>query len=105
MSQKKIIHAYRHLHRAALQAVCYSQPASTVVRQQLRSAFRASDATYRERAIKRTIWFLKNAAKEAGVEHRVIRNILMVKWWREQTAKNERPTWKAIAEGTSPKRE
>lgn len=106
MSQQQVVHAYRHLYRAALQAVCYSQPASTVVRHQLRGAFRAGDAaSFDERAIKRTIWFLKNAARSAGVEHRIVRNMLMVRWFREQTASQERPSWKAIAEGKTAKRE
>lgn len=103
--KKQIIYAYRHLYRSALKAVRYSQPASSVVRTQLRSAFRAADAVYNERAVTRTIWFLKNAAKEAGIEHRILRNLLMVKWWREQTANQERPSWRALADGTSQKRE
>lgn len=104
MAPEKVIIAYRQLYRAALKAVCYSQPASTVVRNQLRSAFRAGDATtFNERAIKRTIWFLNNAAKVAGTEHKVVKNVLMVKFWRDRAARDKRPTWSAISKGAAPK--
>lgn len=102
MSQQQIIHAYRHLYRASLQAVCYSQPASTVVRDQLRSEFRARDGVFDERAIKRTIWFLKNAAKYSGIEHKIVKNLLFVKFWKKHIGQLDRPAWKALAEGKAP---
>ncbi|KAF3766211.1 DUF1763-domain-containing protein [Cryphonectria parasitica EP155] len=80
MANRDVVRAYRHLYRSALKAVCYSQPASTVVRGQLRQAFRAPDAKFDERAIQRTVWFLKNAARNNGIEHRIVRNMLFVKW-------------------------
>lgn len=103
MSQQQIIRAYRHLYRASLRAVCYSQPASTVARDQLRSEFRARDGVFDERAIKRTIWFLKNAAKYSGIEHKVVRNLLFVRWWKKHAGQLDRPTWKALADGKGPK--
>lgn len=106
MAPEQVIHAYRHLYRAALKAVCYSQPASTVARNQLRSAFRAGDATsFNQRAVRRTIWFLNNAAKVTGTEHRVVKNLLMVKYWRDRTARDRQPTWKAISKGAARKKQ
>lgn len=104
MSNKEIIHAYRHLYRAALKAVCYSQPASTVARNQLRGAFRLKDATFNERAVRRTIWFLKNAAKDTGIEHKIVKNLLMVKFWKDHVAKLDRPSWRAVLDGPVQKR-
>lgn len=98
MSNQEIIHAYRHLYRAALRAVCYSQPASTVARNQLRGAFRHKHATFDERAIRRTVWFLKNAAKDTGIEHKIVKNLLFVKFWKDNVGKLDRPAWKAIVE-------
>lgn len=95
MSKEEIVHAYRHLYRAALQAVCYSKPAKFVVRDQLRQAFRRRGATFDKSGIRRTVWFLRNAARERGIEHRILRNLLLTQYWRVKDA----PTsWKSITE-------
>lgn len=104
MTQTNVIHAYRHLFRAGLQAVCYSYPARTSLRDLLRRAFRDKDAQLDERAIKRTIWFLKNAARELGIEHKIVKNMLMVQYWKQHVAKLERPTWSQIVSGTTTKK-
>ena len=31
-------------------------------------------------AVRRTLWFLKAAAEERGLEHRIVKNILRVRW-------------------------
>jgi hypothetical protein len=49
-----------------------------VARDQLRRAFREPGATYDERGIKRTNWFLEAAAREKGMEHRILKNLLRV---------------------------
>lgn len=98
-----IIHAYRHLYRAGLKAVCYAQPASTDIRNLLRRSFRAPNATFEDRPIKRTIWFLKNAAKSTGIEHKVVRNILFVSYWKEMTARSQTPRWSDIVSPRSKK--
>lgn len=104
MTQTEVIHAYRHLWRAGLRAVCYSYPARTHLRNLLRRAFRAKDAQRDERAIKRTIWFLKNAAREVGIEHKIVKNILMVHYWKDFVAHQERPSWQQIVSGSIPKK-
>lgn len=98
-----MIHAYRHLYRAALRAVCYSQPSRTVARNQLRRAFRDPNADFDQRAIKRTIWFLRNAARETGIEHKIVKNMLLVQWWKDYTRAKDQPSWKQIVAGTTQK--
>lgn len=100
MSKEEVIHAYRHLYRAALRAVCYSKPASFVVRDQLRRAFRTRDAIFDGSAIRRTVWFLRNAGRERGLEHKIVRNILMTQFWRN---KEPTATWKSIVESSDSK--
>ncbi len=103
----EVIHAYRRLYRGLLHAVSYAKPARFVVRDHLRAAFRepattkspgpaaadGSGATTATRAqaqapvpaqwnaeqIKRTIWFCEAAAKERGLEHRILKNLIKVK--------------------------
>ncbi|EKJ76780.1 hypothetical protein NXS19_009786 [Fusarium pseudograminearum] len=81
-STTQISHAYRSLYRNILKAVQYSSPARFVARDQLRRAFREPGATYDERGIKRTNWFLEAAAKEKGMEHRILKNLLRVQKMR-----------------------
>ncbi|ROV97681.1 hypothetical protein VMCG_07358 [Cytospora schulzeri] len=101
MSKEEVIHAYRHLYRAALQAVSHSKPASFVARDQLRRAFRKKGATFDGSAIRRTVWFLHNAARERGMEHRIVRNLLLTQFWRDK----ENPiSWKNIVENSDKKK-
>ncbi|KAF4948321.1 hypothetical protein FGADI_9793 [Fusarium gaditjirri] len=74
----EIRHAYRNLYRNLLKAVQYTIPARFVARDQLRTAFREPGATYDGRGIKRTIWFLQAAAREKGLEHKILKNLLRV---------------------------
>ncbi|RSL97632.1 hypothetical protein CDV31_012958 [Fusarium ambrosium] len=75
-------HAYRRLYRCLLKAVQHTFPARFVVRDQLRSAFREPGAKYNEKGIQRTIWFLEAAAKEKGMEHRILKNLVKVQLGR-----------------------
>lgn len=101
MSKEEVVHAYRHLYRAALQAVCHSKPASFVARDQLRRAFRKKGATFDGSAIRRTVWFLHNAARERGMEHQIVRNLLLTQYWRVE---NNQVSWKSIVEGSDKKK-
>lgn len=102
MATTEVIHAYRHLYTAGLRAVQYSYPARTGVRDLIRRAFRAKPAQQLdERAVKRTIWFLKNAAREAGIEHRVVKHMLHVHYWRDRMRRETQPSWTQIVEQTS----
>lgn len=84
----EIIHAYRHLYRGLLKAVQYSSPARYVARDQLRAAFRQEppDSVDAE-SIKRTKWFLDAAAKERGMEHRILKNLIQVRLWEWRGAR------------------
>ncbi|KAI3399178.1 hypothetical protein diail_7547 [Diaporthe ilicicola] len=99
MAQEGVIHAYRQLYRAALKAVCYSQPASTVARDQLRRAFRDKTSTFNQNAIRRTVWFLNNAARERGTEHKIVKNLVFTQWCRES---NSRVSWRYISSHNKP---
>lgn len=97
--EQHLIQAYRHLYRRSLQAVAHSQPASTLARNLLRAAFRDKDGgTFDQEACKRTSWFLHNAARESGVEHRIVKNLLMCKFWKDYQAYVQRPTWPQIVD-------
>ena len=83
-SQQEIIHSYRQLYKHLLRAVQYSSPARYTARNRLRLEFRKGDASsYDEARISRTLEFLDGAAQSAGLEHRIVRNLLHV-WWQQQ---------------------
>ncbi|KAM0249130.1 hypothetical protein ACHAP5_003070 [Fusarium lateritium] len=82
MANIEVIRAYRNLYRNLLKAVQYSVPARFVARDQIRRAFREPGATYDERGIKRTIWFFKAAAREKGLEDKILKNLLRVQQMR-----------------------
>ena len=79
MANGQIVTAYRHLYRRLLQAVQYASPARHVARDQLRTAFREPGAAYDGEGVKRTIWFLEAAARERGLEHRILKNLIRVR--------------------------
>jgi hypothetical protein len=81
MSQKAIIHAYRHLHRHSLRAIQFSKPARYTLRDRVRLAFRkGSAADYEPQKVQNTLEFLQYAARENGLEHKILKNLLFV-WW------------------------
>lgn len=82
MSREAIIHAYRHLYRGLLHAVQFEVRARVVARDQLRTAFREKGATYDATGIQRTIWFLKAAAKQRGLEHKILKNLIRTAYTR-----------------------
>jgi len=82
-SSLPILHAYRHLYRALLHAVQYSAPARYVARNQLRDAFRRGQREqFNQQKISRTLEFLNAATRERGLEHRILKNLLHVAFWR-----------------------
>jgi hypothetical protein len=77
-----VVTAYRSLYRTALHAVRYSRPARYVIRDRLRRAFRDSPATdFEPDRIANTILFLRAAATDTGLEHRVLKNLSLVWYW------------------------
>ncbi|KAI0518238.1 DUF1763-domain-containing protein [Xylaria bambusicola] len=89
MADAKVIHAYRHIYRGLLRAVQFSKPSRYTARNQLRRAFREKGAQYDARGIARTIRFLDAATRERGLEHKVLKNLLMIAWYRY-----DRSDWK-----------
>lgn len=82
MSVQDRLHAYRHLYRTALQAVCYSRPARYEIRDILRESFRSPAATdFNPRRVENTLRFLKNAGTYNGYEHRILKNLLHLKFY------------------------
>ncbi|KAL4759571.1 uncharacterized protein BDW70DRAFT_78711 [Aspergillus foveolatus] len=80
--RQAIIHAYRQLYRHGLKAVNYSTPARHVLVQTLRSSFRTSPAQdFDSLRINNTLNFFHKAANIAGIEHKIVRNLLMIKFW------------------------
>jgi hypothetical protein len=90
MTNIQIIHAYRHLYRGLLHAVQFSKPARYTARNQLRRAFREERAKYDARGVVRTLRFLDAAARERGLEHRVLKNLLTMAWYRYEGKKTYR---------------
>ena len=92
MPNVEVIHAYRHLLRAGLRAVQFSKPARFAVRDQLRDGFReaASAAELDGQRVRRTVHFFNAAAREKGLEHRILKNLVRVAWERRQS----RVSWK-----------
>ncbi|MCJ1299373.1 hypothetical protein MMC08_002165 [Hypocenomyce scalaris] len=79
---KEIIQSYRQLYRHGLQAVQYSSPARHTLKDRLRRAYRnGTAADFDAEKIENTIQFLSNAAKEKGMEHRIVKNLLHAWWW------------------------
>ncbi|KAL1886000.1 hypothetical protein Cpir12675_006949 [Ceratocystis pirilliformis] len=89
-SKIEILHAYRQMYRHLMRAVRNTKPQSQIGRIQLRAAFNPVPGTreygqpFDADGIKRTLWFLKAAEKEAGLEHRVLKNLLLVAGARQQ---------------------
>ncbi|RDW76218.1 uncharacterized protein DSM5745_06210 [Aspergillus mulundensis] len=82
--RQTIIHAYRQLYRQGLKAINYSTPARHVLLKTLRSSFRTSPARdFDSLRIANTLRFLLKAANVSGVEHKIVRNTLITKYWEQ----------------------
>ena len=80
-SKADIILAYRNLYRHGLHAVRYAKPARYAFRNILREAFGKSPASaFDAKRIGNTILFLQNAAKFKGMEHKIVKNLMHVRW-------------------------
>jgi uncharacterized protein (UPF0335 family) len=94
MSNVEILHAYRHLLRNGLRAVQFSKPARFVVEEQLRKAFQSTKReAFDPEAVRRTIWFLKAAAAERGLEHKIVKNMVKVTWRKQKEANTGWKLW------------
>jgi hypothetical protein len=97
MADVQVLHAYRHLYRNGLRAVQYSKPARYSVRDKLRVAFREKGAKLEPTSLARTLQFLEAAARSRGLEHNIVRNLLLVHYWQHYF----RPSWKTVHKSTA----
>ena len=81
-SSQEIVSSYRHLYRHAMYAVQYAVPARHTLRVLLRNAYRTGNAAdFDAQRINNTVTFLEGAAKERGLEHRLLKNLLHTWFW------------------------
>jgi hypothetical protein len=91
MEDRLVINAYRHLYKRGLQAVRHATPARHVLRQTLRSSFRSESRTEFDPAkIARTLEFLDHAAESNSYEHKILKNLLHVRYYEQPLARIER---------------
>ncbi|KXJ97166.1 hypothetical protein Micbo1qcDRAFT_155971 [Microdochium bolleyi] len=93
MATRETLHAYRHLYRGLLHAVQFSKPARYVARDRIRVAFREKGAVLDPPSISRTVKFLEAAARERGLEHKVLKNLLVTQFFR---AREQQKSWKVV---------
>lgn len=83
MAKQAVLHAYRHVLRHSLRAIQFSKPARYTLRDRLRWAFRKGTASdFDQQKITNTVEFLQYAAKQNGLEHKILKNLLLV-WWHQ----------------------
>lgn len=81
-SSQDIVRSYRTLYRQALHAIQYSAPARYTLRTLIRHTYRAgSAADFSDQKIKNTLEFLNGAARERGLEHFIVKDLLHTWWW------------------------
>jgi hypothetical protein len=91
MTTTETLRAYRHLYRAALRAVRHSSPAKYQIRDTMRSAFRnGSVETLNRQKVENTLQFLQRAESHAGMEHKILQNLLHVRYWQNQGRRDNR---------------
>lgn len=84
--------AYRKLLKTSSQAVRFATPAKHLVRHILRDSFRGSPATaFNPRRINNTIRFLEQASEHNGLQHKILKNIIHVRWWKDHKDKLKIP--------------
>lgn len=81
--QRAIILSYRHLYRTALKTIRYARPSRFVLRGIMRDAFRSSDPSeFEAHRIINTLKFLERASESTGIEHKIVKNLLHVRYWQ-----------------------
>lgn len=81
-SSQEIVRSYRRLYRHAMHAIQYAVPARYTLRILLENAYRTGNtADFDIQKINNTVTFLEGAAKEKGLEHRILKNLLHTWSW------------------------
>lgn len=90
-SNQDILSSYRLLYRHAMYAVQYAAPARYTLRILLENAYRTGNAAdYDAQKINNTVTFLEGAAKEKGLEHRILKNLLHTWFWDVNDGKHRK---------------
>ena len=81
---RSVVHTYRHLYRQGLKAIQYSTPGRHMLLKSLRKAYRSSPTeAFNATRINNTIRFLERATEVAGMEHKILKNLLMTRYWEQ----------------------
>ena len=87
-SSQEIVRSYRHIFRRGLYAVQYAAPARFTLKILLENAYRTGNAAdFDAQKINNTLTFLEGAAKEKGLEHKILKNLLHTWYWEVNCAK------------------
>lgn len=87
-SSQEILRSYRHLYRHGLRAVQYAAPARYTLKILLENAYRTGNAAdYDAQKINNTLTFLEGAAREKGLEHKILKNLLHTWYWEVNRTK------------------
>ena len=90
MSTSEIVQAYRTLSKLSERAVRKANPSRWQVRDLLREAFSSEARTsFCARRVDNTASFLKRARQSNGYEHKIIKNILYIRYWRKREHHNK----------------
>lgn len=101
-SRYDIVKSYRDLYRSALRAVQFSSPSRYTLKSQIRLAYRSNDTeSFNPTKIENTLLFLRYAAKERGLEHRLLKTLLHVWWWQEKSSRQRREYVSSILQALS----
>lgn len=85
-----IILSYRHLYRTGLQTIRYAKPARHVLRGIVRSSFRTGSADeFDPKRVVNTLVFLRRASDSVNLEHKVIKNLIHVRYWQQPQIKKD----------------
>lgn len=85
MSTSEVVQAYRTLFKLSNRAVLNSRRARYHIRNIIRNAFRSEPrSSFCPRRIENTAHFLERARKYRGLEHKIITNLLNIRWWRSK---------------------
>jgi len=85
-STQEVVRSYRGLYRQGLHAVQYATPSRYTLKTLIENSYRAGVAAdFNAQAIENTRTFLQCAAKEKGLEHRILKNLLHTWWWEARS--------------------
>lgn len=98
-----ILLAYRHLYRQGLKAIRYSSPSRHVLLRILRSSFRSRcRSEFDPQRITNTLLFLQRASATASIEHKILKNLILVRYWEQPQVWKARKMWVSFAHATAP---